>query len=83
MREANVPLSFEALLVAMLLLLFVPVLVSAEWVSSISRSLFTIVMLASLYLVSIGRWGEPAIMVAARSCAVACISSEFKWLDNP
>jgi len=55
MRSTNVPLSFETLLGAMLLLLFVPALVGTEWVSLMSRSLYTIVMLASLYLVSTNR----------------------------
>lgn len=55
MRTANVPLSFEALLAAMVLLLFVPVLASAEWASVVSRALYTLVMLASLYLVSLNR----------------------------
>ena len=55
MRATNVPLSFETLLGAMLLLLFVPSMVSADWVSAISRFLYTLVMLASLYLVSTNR----------------------------
>lgn len=55
MRSANVPLSFEMLLGTMLLLLFVPSLVNAEWVASISRSLYTVLMLSSLYLVSTNR----------------------------
>ena len=55
MRVRDVPLSFETLLIAMLLLLFVPALVSSERVSDISRGLYTVVMLASLYLVSTNR----------------------------
>ena len=55
MRVRDVPLSFETLLIAMLLLLFVPALVSSERVSDISRGLYTVVMLASLYLVSKNR----------------------------
>ena len=55
MRAVNVPLSFEMLLGTMMLLLFAPSLASVEWVASISRSLYTVVMLASLYLVSTNR----------------------------
>lgn len=55
MRATNLPLSFETLLGAMMLLLFVPALASADWVSPISRGLYTVVMLASLYLVSTNR----------------------------
>ena len=47
--------SFEMLLAAMFLLLFVPVMTSAEWVSMTSRALYTLVMLTSLYLVSANR----------------------------
>ena len=50
--RANVPLSFQMLLGAILLLLFVPTLADADWISSVSRTLYTLVMLASLYLVS-------------------------------
>ncbi len=50
--RASVPLSFQMLLGAILLLLFVPTLADAEWVSHVSRTLYTLVMLASLYLVS-------------------------------
>jgi hypothetical protein len=55
MRNARLPLSFESLFVAQLLLLFAPTLVSAEWVESISRSFYTLLMLASLYMVSTSR----------------------------
>ena len=51
----KVPLSFEALLTAMVLFLFVPVLAHVDWISKVSASLYTIVMLASLYLVSKNR----------------------------
>ncbi len=55
MRNARLPLSFESLFSAQLLLLFVPTLVSAEWVEAVSRSFYTLLMLASLYMVSTSR----------------------------
>ncbi len=47
--------SFETLLISMVLLLIVPTLVSAEWLTPISRLHYTFTMIASLYLVSADR----------------------------
>jgi len=55
MRTANVTLSFQTLLAAILLLLFVPALADAHRISFVSRTLYQLVMLASLYLVSSNR----------------------------
>ncbi|MFP6808522.1 MAG: potassium channel family protein [Pseudomonadales bacterium] len=52
MRPAKLPFGFETLLGTMLLLMFLPTLAHADWVSTISRTLYTAVMLASLYLVA-------------------------------
>lgn len=47
--------SFETLLFSMVLVLIVPTLVSGEWLTPISRILYTFTMIASLYLVSANR----------------------------
>ena len=55
MQTSSSPLKFQTLLVTLLLLLFLPAFSNSEWVSVVSRSLYTIVMLASLYLVAENR----------------------------
>lgn len=47
--------SFETLLFSMVLLLIVPTMVTSEWITTVSRLLYTFTMLASLYLVSANR----------------------------
>lgn len=47
--------SFQTLLISMVLLLIVPTLVTAEWLTPISRLHYTFTMIASLYLVSADR----------------------------
>lgn len=42
--------SFQALLTSLVLLLFLPTLASAEWLSTVSRLLFSVTMLCCLYL---------------------------------
>ncbi len=42
--------SFQALLTSLVLLLFLPTLATAEWLSTVSRLLFSITMLCCLYL---------------------------------
>lgn len=48
-------ISFQTLLISMVLLLIVPTLVTAEWLTPISRLHYTFTMIASLYLVSADR----------------------------
>ena len=55
MQTSGRPLKFQTLLVTMTLLLFLPAISYSEWVSVVSRSLYTVVMLASLYLVVANR----------------------------
>jgi hypothetical protein len=55
MRSPNNPFKFQTLLGTLVLLLFLPAISNSEWVSVISRSLYTVVMLASLYLVAANR----------------------------
>jgi hypothetical protein len=45
-------ISFDILLLSLVLLLIIPSLVSTDWVSVVSRVLYSLTMLASLYLVS-------------------------------
>ena len=42
--------SFQALLISLVLLLFIPTLATAEWLSTVSRLLFSFTMVSCLYL---------------------------------
>lgn len=44
--------SIQALLISLVLLLFIPTLATAEWLSTVSRLLFSFTMASSLYLVA-------------------------------
>ena len=42
--------SIQALLISLVLLLFIPTLATAEWLSTVSRLLFSFTMVSTLYL---------------------------------
>jgi hypothetical protein len=50
MKSYNNLVSSQALLISLVLLLFIPTLATAEWLSTVSRLLFSFTMVSSLYL---------------------------------
>jgi hypothetical protein len=50
MKSNNNLVSSQALLISLVLLLFIPTLATAEWLSTVSRLLFSFTMVSSLYL---------------------------------
>ena len=52
MKSNSNLVSTQALLVCLVMLLFIPTLATAEWLSTVSRLLFSFTMASSLYLVA-------------------------------
>jgi voltage-gated potassium channel len=54
--KSNINLvSFQALLISLVLLLFVPTLATTEWLTTVSRLLFSLTMASCLYLAALNR----------------------------